>query len=177
MELDLQIYLGSCVQLYSLAETPHLPNSRRIWTRTLLVGKDRRHLFITPWPLGRWPSLETLATVAERKKSSIQPHLCTVIFKYWVGAMDGSSEPKFVNLSRSPGIDSQPGEPVRQPYLTYRPARAPIYNRLKVPKCEILMSWILIIFFIMKSLYVGDLRAVIKFLHFLQMGEILAILF
>ncbi len=32
-------------------------------------------------------------------------------------------------------------------------------------------------FFIMKSLQVGDLRAKIKVLHFLQMGEILAILF
>ncbi len=35
----------------------------------------------------------------------------------------GSSEPEFVNLLRSPGINSQPGRPVRQPYLTYRPAR------------------------------------------------------
>ncbi len=32
-------------------------------------------------------------------------------------------EPGFVNLLRSPGIDSQPGGPVRQPCLTYRPAR------------------------------------------------------
>ncbi len=33
-------------------------------------------------------------------------------------------EPEFVNLFReSTGIDSQPGGPVRQSYLTYRPAR------------------------------------------------------
>jgi hypothetical protein len=32
-------------------------------------------------------------------------------------------EPEFVNLLRSPGIDSQSGGPVRQPYLTYRPVR------------------------------------------------------
>jgi hypothetical protein len=32
------------------------------------------------------------------------------------------SVPVFVNLLRSPGIDSQPGGPVRQPYLSYRPA-------------------------------------------------------
>ncbi len=32
-------------------------------------------------------------------------------------------------------------------------------------------------FFIMKSIFVGDLRAEIKFLHFLQMDEILAIFF
>jgi hypothetical protein len=31
-------------------------------------------------------------------------------------------EPEFVNLLRSPGIDSQPGGPVRQPYLTYQSA-------------------------------------------------------
>ncbi len=32
-------------------------------------------------------------------------------------------EPEFVNILRSPGIDSQHGGQVRQPYLTYRPAR------------------------------------------------------
>jgi hypothetical protein len=32
------------------------------------------------------------------------------------------TEREFVNLLRSPGIDTQPGGPVRQPYLTYRPA-------------------------------------------------------
>jgi hypothetical protein len=32
-------------------------------------------------------------------------------------------EPVFVNLLRSLGIDSQPGGPVLQPYLSYRPAR------------------------------------------------------
>jgi hypothetical protein len=31
-------------------------------------------------------------------------------------------EPVFVNLLGSPGIDSQPGGPVRQPYLLYLPA-------------------------------------------------------
>jgi hypothetical protein len=33
------------------------------------------------------------------------------------------TEPVFVDLLRSPGIDSQPGGSVRQPYLSYRPAR------------------------------------------------------
>jgi hypothetical protein len=32
-------------------------------------------------------------------------------------------EPVFVNLLRSPGIDSQPDGSVRQPYLSYRTAR------------------------------------------------------
>ena len=32
-------------------------------------------------------------------------------------------ETVFINLLRSPGIYSQPGRPVRQPYLLYRPAR------------------------------------------------------
>ncbi len=35
----------------------------------------------------------------------------------------GSAEPEWVNLLRSPGIDSQHGGPVRQSYLTYRSAR------------------------------------------------------
>jgi hypothetical protein len=35
----------------------------------------------------------------------------------------GNTEPVFVNLLRSPIIDSQPRGLVRQPYLTYWPAR------------------------------------------------------
>jgi hypothetical protein len=31
MELNLQIHLGSCVQLYSLAETSELPHLSRMW--------------------------------------------------------------------------------------------------------------------------------------------------
>ena len=38
------------------------------------------------------------------------------------GAENLAPEPEFVNILRSPGIDSQPGGSVRQPYLTYRPA-------------------------------------------------------
>ncbi len=37
--------------------------------------------------------------------------------------MWGDTEPIFVNLLRSPGIDSQPGGSVRQPYVLYLPAR------------------------------------------------------
>ena len=39
------------------------------------------------------------------------------------GVWERLPEPVFVNLLRGPGIDSQPGGPVRQPYLSYRPAR------------------------------------------------------
>jgi hypothetical protein len=39
-----------------------------------------------------------------------------------MGEADVRPEPEFVNLLRSPGIDSQPGGPVLQPYLTYRSA-------------------------------------------------------
>ncbi len=55
MEVDLQSLFGLhvtwCAQLYWLAETLQLPPPR-IWphiTRALLVRKDRRHLYITPW--------------------------------------------------------------------------------------------------------------------------------
>jgi hypothetical protein len=37
-------------------------------------------------------------------------------------ALNVGTEPVFVNLLRSPGIDSQPDGPVRHPYLSYRPA-------------------------------------------------------
>ncbi len=50
------------------------------------------------------------------------------------------SEPVSVNLLRSPGIDSQPGGPVRQHFLTYRPARL---HRLakSIPLNRYLGSW------------------------------------
>jgi hypothetical protein len=56
IEVDIQslfrLHVTWCAQLYSMAETPQLPPSPRIWTRNtrpLLVSKDRRHLFVTPW--------------------------------------------------------------------------------------------------------------------------------
>ncbi len=56
MEVDNQSLFGLhvtwCAHLYSLAETTQLlplsPHLARI-TRALLVSKDRRHLFVTPW--------------------------------------------------------------------------------------------------------------------------------
>ncbi len=49
MEVDLKslfwLHVTWCVQLNSLAETPHLDSM----ARALLVSKDRRHLFVTPW--------------------------------------------------------------------------------------------------------------------------------
>jgi hypothetical protein len=47
-----KVYLGSCVQLYTLAETLQLPPpSPRIWAHirgAILVSQDRRHLFVIP---------------------------------------------------------------------------------------------------------------------------------
>ncbi len=50
-----------------------------------------------------------------------------------------STEPVFVDLLWRPGIDSQPGGPVRQPYFSYRPARL---HRLakSVPRNRVLGS-------------------------------------
>ncbi len=39
------------------------------------------------------------------------------------------SEPVFVDLLRSPGIDFHPGGPVRQPYLSYWLTRAGIFKK------------------------------------------------
>ncbi len=62
MEVELQSLFGLhvtwCALLCSLAETPQLPPSPRIWTRitrTLLVSEDRRHLFVTPCGLSSDP--------------------------------------------------------------------------------------------------------------------------
>ncbi len=48
---DSKVHLGSCVQLYSLAEIlqlPPLPPHLGSYTRVLLVSQDWRHLFVTP---------------------------------------------------------------------------------------------------------------------------------
>ncbi len=42
---------------------------------------------------------------------------------YYIIIIIHKSEPVFVDLSRIPRNDSQPAGPVRQPYLSYRPAR------------------------------------------------------
>jgi hypothetical protein len=53
LNMELDLYLGSCVHLYLLAESenPHattlLPPHLVSYTRALLVSQDRRHLFIT----------------------------------------------------------------------------------------------------------------------------------
>jgi hypothetical protein len=53
--------------------------------------------------------------------SSSCENLCTLM--YSILNISNAPEPEFINLLRSPGIYSQPGGPVRHPYLTYRPAR------------------------------------------------------
>jgi hypothetical protein len=55
------------------------------------------------------------------KRSTVrlsQPTFCKMLCK-----VKSRTEPVFVNLSRSLGIYSRPGGPVRQPSLTYPPAR------------------------------------------------------
>ncbi len=65
---------------------------------------------------------------------SILSHI-TALFSSLVG----DPQPVFVNLLRSPGINSQPGGPVRQPYLSYRPARLPRLAK-SIPRLRFLVS-------------------------------------
>jgi hypothetical protein len=44
-------------------------------------------------------------------------------YTFYSSLQPSTTELVFVNLLRSPGIDSQHGGPVLQPYLTYWPAR------------------------------------------------------
>ena len=53
-----------------------------------------------------------------------------------------TTEPKFGNLLRNPGIDSQPGRPVRQPYLTYRSTRLHRLGSLNVYKFGLCVSFL-----------------------------------
>ncbi len=73
MEVDLQsllfgLYVTWCAQLYSLAETPQLPPPSPhldSYYEALLVSKDRRHLFVTPW----YESRKTRVENGESKKN------------------------------------------------------------------------------------------------------------
>ncbi len=52
IELIFKDYLGFCVQLYSMAETPQLPPPPLhlgSYTKAQMVIQDRRHLFATHW--------------------------------------------------------------------------------------------------------------------------------
>jgi hypothetical protein len=71
-----------------------------------MLGRENSLLRILPsWA----PSSTSLLGKTRRRDDDVYKiHLCT--------------EPVFVILLRSPGIDSQPGGPVQQPYLSYRPA-------------------------------------------------------
>ncbi len=60
MEVDLQSLFGSCVLLYSLADTPQLPPlTPHLGSNTrALVSQNGRHLFVTLWTLHADSSLQ-----------------------------------------------------------------------------------------------------------------------
>ncbi len=68
--------MGSCVQLYSLAETPQLsplPQHLGSYTKALLISQDRRHLFVTPWPRRTAPNTFSLLLVTGRNYLETAP--------------------------------------------------------------------------------------------------------
>ncbi len=88
MEVDLQSLFGLHVtwwaQLFSLAETPQLPPSPRIWTRktrALLVSKDRRHLFLTPCSYLRFSNLWRVggSMASPAREWSLWPRLSCIL--------------------------------------------------------------------------------------------------
>jgi hypothetical protein len=59
-----------------------------------------------------------MAIIAKEKRYTLVLLLSKLVIWDLYFLQNSQSEPKFVNLLKSPGIDSQPGGPVRQPYLT-----------------------------------------------------------
>ncbi len=71
--------------------------------------------------LTNWPPFYHRSRSNLPNRSSLQMSSLKTAFPLPPSISYLPAEPVFVNLLRSPGIDSQPGGPV--PYLTYRPAR------------------------------------------------------
>jgi hypothetical protein len=65
----------------------------------------------------------SISSIEEQEFTNAKSSLHKLLYGYYLHRrVSVCAEPKFVNLLRCPGINSQPGEPVRQPYLAYRPA-------------------------------------------------------
>jgi hypothetical protein len=86
---------------------------------SLMVQVVMRSNYPSPWLAVTISTGELLLPILSFYGPTVYPPPPPLHFKtqYW------TSEPVFVDLLRSPGIDSQPGGTVRQPYLAYRPAR------------------------------------------------------
>ncbi len=100
----------------------HNPHEQLIHTDNSRISN------LIPWRHWQKPKKTVnLAQVFPQVKGSVQRDirgvgkLAVLRYKYGTLAIE-LSEPVFVNLLKSPGIDYQPGGP-QQPYLTYRPAR------------------------------------------------------
>ncbi len=86
--------------------------------RGIVHSIEKKHKLCTVWVIMSLP--EPVFVNVWGAQESIPPayvarRACTIVRAIL-------PEPVFVDLLRSPGIDSQHGEPVRQPYFSYRPA-------------------------------------------------------
>ncbi len=104
----------SCVQ-FGHEEIPRSQSTEKFHLRMILLC-DCQYLSIIIKYIRILQNVFTILLEPERDYRERE-------FLSWKKCSSLSSEPKFVNLFRCPGIDSQPGGQVRQPYLTYRAAR------------------------------------------------------
>ncbi len=84
---------------------------------SLEISPQRRYFF-NKEPRNRFQGIANLCSLEGRDDNPIPTRFLAPIHCSKI-----PEPPVFINLFRSPGIDSQPGGLVRQPYLAYRPAR------------------------------------------------------
>ncbi len=96
----------------------YLRRSETSGTKTMT---SKMRIVVVYVPLDLW--CLSLAFQYPRLSDPCSDPACRREPKYYADFIHVNTEPEFVKLLRSPGIDYPPGGPVRQPYLTYWPAR------------------------------------------------------
>ncbi len=106
-------------------------SEKSMWARNrvrigLSYRPDRLHMLVESIPgllkCLKIPSRQYSRTFPDWITFEKPPCWCRLCSSCFSRQQTQPAEPAFVNLFRSPGIDSQSGGPLRQPYLSYRPA-------------------------------------------------------
>jgi hypothetical protein len=101
---------------------PHPLWWRELWSEVRISCPPMLHKYCTLTGARKASTSSMLESVVVRGPDFLPTH-ATMVSAVRPPIVYNNTEPVLVDLLRSPGIDFQPGGPVRQPYLSYRLAR------------------------------------------------------